>query len=957
MAFFNDDFSVGIMGSTMQKRLTMKRYVQLAVLLTVSALQTAYAQNDLTNKVMMGYQGWFNTPGDGSPVNEWRHWFKDQTPNATRINIDFWPEMVEYPQQYATEMTYQNGSMARLFSSYDQSTVNVHFQWMRDYNVHGVYVQRFLGEAASGPQNFQNRNHIMENVMNAAQTYGRHYAVMYDVTGVPEEGFYDKLINDWKYLVDTYDMLNRPGHARQEGKPVVAIWGMGFSHNPVTYQTAQAVIDFFHNGPEKYRAYVVGGVPSYWRTLRTQSDTKTEPQWAAVYRSFDMISPWTVGRYNKNSVDAWKTNMIVPDLADCHANGIDYMPVIWPGGSWFNQTDQLYPERINDNPRDGGNNYWRQAYNAISAGSNFLYVAMFDEVDEGTAMFKVAPNAGGAPAQGTIVNLDADGFTLPSDWYLRLADESQKMLDHSIPLTSTIPIAPSFNVPVVYVSSTSPAVRGVLPGSFTIAATNVTSPVTVAYTLGGTAPAADYTATPALTGSVTLTPSAPLVSVTVAPATDHVITSGETLQLTLAGGSGYTIGSATAAITFHASAPFDGSPAAIPGRVEAENYDAGGPGVAYYDTDGVNNGGQYRASEPVDIGGAPEGGYFVGWLSKGEWLAYTVNVASAGVYTLEARVATPASGKSFHVELNGVNISGSIAVPATGDWQAYQTVRVTTPMISAGQKVVRIVMDTDGFNLNDLNFVLSTPGQGPYTGTPAVIPGRIEAENYDTGGQGIAYSDQDVVNSGGQYRAEERVDIESCSEGGYNVGWIGTGEWLEYTVNVTSAGTYTLQARVATPHAGKTFHVELDGVNISGPVAVPNTGNWQVYQTVSVTTPALTTGVKVLRIFMDGFDFNINYINFVRHGTGRVALVEDLVRGEEITYSPNPVQDMFTINFPPDVFRAVSVRDVLGRVQYQQVIDAHRQDVTLQLVALPSGTYFVSLENGARRKVIKVVKR
>jgi hypothetical protein len=348
----------------------------------------------------------------------------------------------------------------------------------------------------------------------------------------------------------------------------------------------------------------------------------------------------------------------------------------------------------------------------------------------------------------------------------------------------------------------------------------------------------------------------------------------------------------------------------------------------------------------------------VGWLSKGEWLAYTVNVASAGIYTLEARVATPASGKSFHVELNGVNISGSIAVPATGDWQVYQTVRVTTPMISAGQKVVRIVMDTDGFNLNDLNFVLSTPGQGPYTGAPAVIPGRIEAENYDTGGQGIAYLDQDVVNSGGQYRAAERVDIESCSEGGFNVGWIGAGEWLEYTVNVTSAGAYTLQARVATPNAGKIFHVELDGINISGPVAVPNTGNWQVYQTVSVTTPALTTGVKVLRVFMDGFDFNINYINFVSSGTGRVAAVEDLVRAEEeITYSPNPVHDMLTVNFPPDVFRAVSVCDVLGRVQHQQVIDAHSHEVTLPLVALPSGTYFVSLENGARRKVIRVVKR
>jgi hypothetical protein len=254
--------------------------------------------------------------------------------------------------------------------------------------------------------------------------------------------------------------------------------------------------------------------------------------------------------------------------------------------------------------------------------------------------------------------------------------------------------------------------------------------------------------------------------------------------------------------------------------------------------------------------------------------------------------------------------------------------------------------------------VLSAPGQSPYAGTPAVIPGRIEAENYDTGGQGIAYSDQDVVNSGGQYRTAERVDIEPCSEGGYNVGWIGAGEWLEYTVNVTSAGTYTLQARVATPNAGKIFHVELDGVTISGPIAVPNTGNWQTYQTVSVTTPSLTIGIKVLRIFMDGFDFNINYINFVRNSAGRVAAVGDVMRGEEeITYSPNPVQDVFTLNFPPDVFRAVSVRDVLGRVHHQQGIAAHSHEVTLPLAMLPAGTYFVSLENGARQKVVRIVKQ
>lgn len=924
---------------------------------------SVYAQNDLTNKIMMGYQGWFNTPGDGSPVGEWRHWFKENTPNATRINIDFWPEMAEYPQQYSTDMTYQNGSMARLFSSYDQSTTNVHFKWMRDYNVHGVYVQRFLGEAVSNEQNFKNRNHILENIMNAAQTYGRHYAVMYDVTGVPEEGFYDKLISDWQYLVDTYDMLNRTGYAKQEGLPVIAIWGMGFSHNEVTYQTAQRVIDYFHNGPVKYRAYVVGGVPSYWRTLQPQSDTKTEPQWATVYRSFDMISPWTVGRYNKNSVDSWKVNMIVPDLAECNALGIDYMPVIWPGGSWFNLSDQLYPERFNDNPRDGGNNYWHQAYNAISAGSKFLYVAMFDEVDEGTAMFKVAPDAGGAPAQGSLVKLDADGYTLPSDWYLKLADQSQRMLDKTIPLTNKIPITPTIpTLPTVYVTAVSPAVRGILPGSFIIAATNITSNITVTYTLSGSTPATDYTATPALSGSVTLTSAAPLVSVNVAPATDHAITPNTTLQLMLNNSSGYTIGSTAATIIFNTSTPYSGSPSPIPGKIEAENYDNGGQGIAYYDADVTNNGGQYRPGEAVDIGGAPEGGYFIGWSSKGEWTAYTVNVASTGAYTLQARVATPATGKSFHVELNGVNISGPITVPNTGDWQAYQTVNVTTPVITAGQKVVRIVMDTDGFNLSYLNFILNTPTQAPYTGTPVAIPGKVEAENYDTGGQGIAYSENDAVNSGGQYRTTEGVDLEVCSEGGYNVGWIGTNEWIEYTVNVMTAGTYALQARVASPNSGKTFHVELDGVNISGTMIVPNTGNWQTYQTIAVTT-TLTTGTKVLRIVMDASDFNINYLNFVSATTTSARAARTVAaenpNGEDIAvvYAPNPVHDNLTISMPANTFRVLAVADVLGKVHHKQLLAEHETQVTLQFGSLAPGIYYVMLQNGARTNVIRIVRQ
>jgi len=152
--------------------------------------------------------------------------------------------------------------------------------------------------------------------------------------------------------------------------------------------------------------------------------------------------------------------------------------------------------------------------------------------------------------------------------------------------------------------------------------------------------------------------------------------------------------------------------------------------------------------------------------------------------------------------------------------------------------------------------------QTPYGGTAWAIPGKIEAENYDNGGEGVAFHDLTSANQGGQYRTSEAVDIETSAEGGYNLSYVQNGEWFEYTVNVTTAGVYTLQARVATNAASKSFHVELDGQNISGPINIPNTGDWQTWATVSVTTPALTTGKKVLRIVVDAAEFNLNWINF-----------------------------------------------------------------------------------------------
>ncbi len=184
----------------------------------------------------------------------------------------------------------------------------------------------------------------------------------------------------------------------------------------------------------------MGGLPTHWRTL--SGDAQTDPAWAGVFRSFDVISPWSVGRYSDNSgADNFRANQILPDLADCNAHGIDYMPVVFPGFSWYNLQDGAYP--LNQTPRRGGTFYWRQVYNAISAGCTMLYGAMFDEVNEGTAMFKMVPDAANLPVGASLVPLNSDGYTnLPSDWYLRLADQASRMLRHEIPLLPQIPITP-----------------------------------------------------------------------------------------------------------------------------------------------------------------------------------------------------------------------------------------------------------------------------------------------------------------------------------------------------------------------------------------------------------------------------------------------------------------------------------------------------------------------------------
>ncbi len=405
---------------------------------------TTVDASTMTHKLMMGYQGWFTCPGDGSQVNQYLHWFHDNIPDAAHFRVDMYPDMRELdPDELCpTQMKLPNGQPAYLYSAYNPKTVMRHFQWMSQYGVDGVFVQRFGSELAY-PDHFDARNVVTQNVRAGAETYGRVFAVMYDTSGMDTATFVNILERDWKYMVDVMKVTESPSYLRHNGKPVLAIWGLGFTEHPGTPEQARALLDFFQNNPEpKYQATLMGGVPTSWRIL--QNDSLTDPAWMDYYCGLDVISPWTVGRYRSNlEVDLYKLTM-QRDMAKATECGVEYMPVIFPGTAFHNNN---HANTFNDTPRRGGGFYWRQVYDAVSIGVPMIYNAMFDEVDEDTAMYKIAETQADQPVGVDLVSMDTDGYQLPSDWYLRLAGAASQMLRGDIPLTSAIPIESGASAP------------------------------------------------------------------------------------------------------------------------------------------------------------------------------------------------------------------------------------------------------------------------------------------------------------------------------------------------------------------------------------------------------------------------------------------------------------------------------------------------------------------------------
>lgn len=389
--------------------------------------------------IMAGYQGWFRAAGDGTKAISYAYG------NEERSGIDMWPDVSEYQKTYETPFKLANRQPARFFSSADKSTVDVHFKWMQHYRVDGVFMQRFFSNARA-----QNRTPegslVIKNAFEAASKYKRAIAVMYDLSGLRGSGEdCSEIIEDWKYLVDQLKVTNQEGvktYLHENGKPVVAIWGVGFPDRPYNIRNIglERLIDFLKNDPVYGGCAVMIGVPNSWRTLR--ADCLPDPYLHELIKQCDIVLPWSVQRYSPllhNDMDRYRDD-IIDDIKWCRDNKVAYVPCVYPGFSWHNLSRYEFPDDVKpvgSVPREGGRFYWQMLSTAMSAGASMLYVAMFDEVNEGTAIFKVTDNPPVSITNKETVFANLDGK--PSDLYLWLTGEAGKILKNQKPLVFKMP--------------------------------------------------------------------------------------------------------------------------------------------------------------------------------------------------------------------------------------------------------------------------------------------------------------------------------------------------------------------------------------------------------------------------------------------------------------------------------------------------------------------------------------
>lgn len=457
---------------------------------------TSDMYNSYQGLVMAGYQGWHGTPGDGcahNPAEGWPHYANVSggnpfifEPGVLRNGIDFWPDVSEYPQTYkATGFTAPDGSTPRVYSSYDASTVDLHFKWMQEYGIDGVFMQRFVSQLTDKTA-IKHSDKVLESAMTSSNVYARAISIMYDMVGMDANTSADVILNDARELISKYNLMDRSLGQRyylyHNGKPLVGLVSVGQKSAAYTIAQAQAIVD----GLQELGFSVMLGVPAYWRTPGS-GDCTSDSAITTLIQDVDIIMPWLVGVFDYDGTsgaaggkftDYWSSRMddkkvlsyVVSegDYTTASEYGVEYCPLVFPGFSDRN----IHPNNT-VYKRHSGDFYWQQIYKHLNKGAQMLYVAMFDEIDEGTAIYKclrqsevpsnetdknyyVVFENGAYRRSDTEVtvsgsndwcktpaelNITFNGIEneLPSDYYLWLTGQAAKVLKGEATLTQTKP--------------------------------------------------------------------------------------------------------------------------------------------------------------------------------------------------------------------------------------------------------------------------------------------------------------------------------------------------------------------------------------------------------------------------------------------------------------------------------------------------------------------------------------
>ncbi len=374
----------------------------------------------------------------------------------------------------------------------------------------------------------------------------------------------------------------------------------------------------------------------------------------------------------------------------------------------------------------------------------------------------------------------------------------------------------------------------------------------------------------------------------------------------------------------------------VPGLIQAQDYDNGGEGVAYSDTDATNQGGGYR-DDAVDIGATsdPKGeGYSVGWIRDGEWLEYTIANVSSGTYDIKFRVASDVTNsKSLTVILNG-NTLGTLNLDNTGGWQSWETVTLSNVSVPGGSnQVLRLNVGGGSFNLNYVEFV---PVVNIIQEAEEAILSEALIGSTHSGYTGSGYANYDNV----------------------------TGSYVEWTLDVPTTGSYQLSFRYANgATANRPCALRINGTVVNPGVDFSTTGAWTNYGTAS-TLVDLVAGENIIRATANLASGGPNMDNLtVTSASSLAARTSDqkTKAGIEVSVEtsiqvfPNPAQGVVYLRVGKNRVDDLYFTDILGRKYASRYQFGSDNALTIPVDQLPAGIYFLHATINERSFVKRLI--